>query len=127
MVNDTVTDSALRRLLYEAGNDIDDLLILCRADITSKNPEKVKRYLRNFEKVEQKLKDVEQRDHIRNFQPPISGEEIMAYFKIQPSKEVGTIKSEIKEAILDGRINNNHEEAFMFMKGFGKKLGLKSN
>ncbi|MFC2124980.1 CCA tRNA nucleotidyltransferase [Bacteroidota bacterium] len=124
MVNDTITDSALRRLLYEAGDDFDDLMTLCRADITSKNPEKIKRYLRNFNKVEQKLKDVEQRDHVRNFQPPISGEEIMKYFKLQPSRNVGIIKSEIKEAILDGKIRNDYDEAFAFMEEVGKKLGL---
>lgn len=127
MVDESITDSALRRLLYEAGDDIDDLMTLCRADITSKNPDKVKRYLRNFEKVEQKLKDVEHRDHIRNFQPPISGEEIMKYFNMKPSREVGIIKSEIKEAILEGRIKNNYKEALNYMKEVGSKLGLKGN
>jgi hypothetical protein len=124
MVDDQITDSALRRLLYEAGDDVDDLMKLCRADITSKNPEKVHRYLKNFSKVEQKLKDVEQRDHIRNFQPPISGEEIMKCFNLEPSRDVGIIKNEIKEAILDGRIRNDYNEAFSFMEEVGKKLGL---
>ena len=127
MVDESITDSALRRLLYEAGDDIDDLMTLCRADVTSKNPGKVKTYLRNFEKVEQKLKDVEQRDHIRNFQPPISGKEIMKYFNLNPSREVGIIKNEIKEAILEGRIKNNYKEALNYMKEVGSKLGLKGN
>lgn len=124
LVNDTVTDSALRRLIFDAGNDIEDLLMLCRADITSKNPDKVKKYLKNFTKVENKLRDVEERDKVRDFQPPIRGEEIMEYFNIKPGKEVGTIKEEIKEAILEGKIKNNYDEAFGLMKELGRKLGL---
>ncbi len=125
LVNDQVTDSALRRLLFEAGDDMDDLLKLCRADITSKNLDKVKRYLNNFTKVEEKLKEVEENDRIKNFQPPVKGEEIMEYFNLKPGREVGTIKDEIKEAILEGKIRNNHQEAFELMKELGDKLGLK--
>ncbi len=124
LVNDRVTDSALRRLLFEAGDDLDDLLLLCRADITSKNMDKVKRYLGNFSKVEKKLKDVEERDKVKNFQPPISGEEIMSHFAIKPGRDVGVIKEEIKEAILEGKIRNNYQEAFDLMIEIGEKIGL---
>ncbi len=124
LVNEEVTDSAIRRLLFEAGDDIDDLMILCKADITSKNKEKVKRYRNNFGDVAQKIKDVEARDHIRNFNPPISGEEIIKTFDIKPSRVVGDIKAEIKEAILEGKIKNEHSEAFNLMVEIGKSKGL---
>lgn len=124
LVRDEITDSALRRLLIEAGDDIDALMLLCRADITSKNHVKVAQYLRNFDKVEKKLAKVEERDRVRNFQPPVSGEEIMKYFNIQPSRIVGEIKDEIKEAILEGKISNDFEEAYELMKKIGKNKGL---
>ncbi len=124
LVSDEITESALRRLLFEAGDDLEDLMTLCRADITSKNDIKVKRFLKNFDKVEKKLRETEERDRIRNFQPPVSGEVIMEYFNIPPSKLVGEIKDEIKEAILEGKIDNNFGEAFELMKKLGKEKGL---
>lgn len=124
LTKDVVTDSAIRRLLYEAGDDIDALMILCRADITSKNESKVARYLRNYDTVIEKLKEVEANDHIRNFQPPVSGEQIMETFGIPPSRPIGDIKKAIKEAILDGKIKNDPNEAFELMLQLGEEMGL---
>lgn len=120
-----VTDSAVRRLVFDTGDDIESLMTLCEADITTKNPKKFKRYHQNFQKVREKIKEVEERDRIRNFQPPVTGEEIMKAFNLKPCREIGQIKEAIKEAILDGTIPNEHKASFDFMLRKGKELGLK--
>ena len=124
IADEEVTDSAVRRLLFEAGDDIDDLMLLCEADITSKNRERKERFLNNFQLVRRKLKDLEERDRIRNFQPPVSGEEIMKVFNLPPCPKVGSLKSAIKDAILDGVIPNEHDAAYEFMLQRAKKMGL---
>jgi poly(A) polymerase len=122
-----VTDAAIRRLLFDAGDDIDALMKLCRADITSKNFDKVNKYLKNFDIVEQKIVEVEQKDHIRNFQPPVTGDEIMTMFQLPPGRIIGDIKEQIKEAILEGEIRNDRDEAMELLMKIAREKGLMSS
>ena len=119
-----VTDSAIRRLLFDAGDHVDALMKLCRADVTSKNLHKVDRILKNFDLVEQKMKEVEEKDHLRNFQPPVSGDEIMQIFNLPPSKIIGDLKEQIKEAILEGHIRNDRDEAMSLLMKIAGEKGL---
>jgi tRNA nucleotidyltransferase (CCA-adding enzyme) len=125
IVDDDVTDSAVRRLIFDAGDHLDDLMMLCEADITTKNPNRYKKYHNNFKVVRNRIQEVEERDKVRNFQPPVSGKEIMETFQIEPCREVGEIKAKIKEAILDGDIPNDYEAAFQYMLKEGEARGFK--
>lgn len=127
IADEEVTDSAVRRLLFEAGDDIDDLMVLCEADITSKNEQRKKNFLHNFQIVRQKLVDIEEKDRIRNFQPPITGDDIMQLFTLQPCREVGALKSSLKDAILDGKITNQPLQALAFIVEKAAQMGLTLN
>lgn len=124
LITDDASDSALRRLLFDAGEDLEDLFTLCKADITTKNSKKQEKFKRNFEYVAVKIKEVEEKDQVRNFQPPISGEEIMEMFQLKPGREIGILKEKVKEAILEGEIQNDHEEAKKYVIAEAEKLGL---
>jgi putative nucleotidyltransferase with HDIG domain len=122
-----VTDSAVRRLLFDAGDDIEALMKLCRADVTSKNNDKVARILKNFDLVESKMKEVEEKDHVRNFQPPVTGDEIIKMYNLPPSRIIGDLKERIKDAILDGEIRNDREQALILLRRIAEEKGLKGN
>ena len=124
LISDEASDSALRRMLFDAGEDLEDLFTLCKADITTKNTQKQEKFKKNFEYVAQKIKEVEEKDHIRNFQPPITGEEIMEMFNLAPGREIGILKERVKEAILEGNIPNEKEAAREFVLQEAKKMKL---
>jgi hypothetical protein len=127
LIDDGTSDSALRRLLFDSGEDLEDLFTLCKADITTKNASKQEKFRKNFEYVAQKIKEVEEKDQVRNFQPPITGEEIMALFNLKPGREIGILKEKVKEAILEGEIRNSRDEARNFVIREGMSLGLKTD